>query len=101
MKVSERPLNPKALHIHKEEDLSKERSVKNLKERPSLSTHLNISNQAKTFQEVKDLVLQDPNQLEREKKVAHLQKLIDSGKYKVDPEALSGKLLKEHLLMKD
>lgn len=60
------------------------------------ATKINLSTQARQISKAKELASQDSVD---EAKVARLQKLIDSGDYKVDAEAVADKLVNEHLLL--
>ena len=58
---------------------------------------LNVSQQAQRMQKAKEIAGKGLNDVD-EAKVAKYQSLIDSGKYKVDAEALADRLVDEHLL---
>lgn len=60
------------------------------------ATKINLSTQARQISKAKELASQDSVD---EAKVARLQKMIDSGEYKVDAEAVADKLVNEHLLL--
>jgi negative regulator of flagellin synthesis FlgM len=83
-------------------DLAKDPAIKRGKT-PSASptemmdaTRLQLSPQARQINKAKEIASQDSVD---EAKIAHLQKLIDSGEYKVDAEAVADKLVNEHLLL--
>ena len=60
------------------------------------ATKINVSSQARQINKAKEIAKQDTVD---EAKVARLQKLIDSGDYKIDSEAIADKLVNEHLLL--
>ncbi len=60
------------------------------------SVKVALSDRAQDIKKVKDLV--DVDSIDQAK-VAHFQKLIDAGKYKVDAEAVADRLLDEHIKM--
>lgn len=85
-----------------EELLKDTEKLKSAKKEDSLkATQVSLSSKARDFEKAKALALKEENQLEREKKIALLQKLIDEGKYQVDADQVAQGLLKEHLLMRD
>lgn len=55
-----------------------------------------VSDRAQMMAKAKEIASQDTID---EAKVARLQKLIDSGNYKVDSQAVADRLVDEHLLM--
>ena len=59
------------------------------------SSKVELSSRAKDVQKIKDLALASPDV--DPAKVDKFQKLIDSGKYKVDAKAIADKLVDEHL----
>lgn len=62
---------------------------------PVDSSKVELSSRAKDIQKIKDLALNAPDV--DQAKVDKFQKLIDSGKYKVDAKAVADKLVDEHL----
>lgn len=60
------------------------------------ATRLQLSPQARQINKAKEIASQDSVD---EAKIARLQKMIDSGEYKVDAEAVADKLVNEHLLL--
>ncbi len=90
-------LNDRGIH-----DIAKDPSIRKGKS-PSISatemmdaTKINVSPQARQINKAKEIASQDSVD---EAKVARLQKLIDSGDYKMDAEAIADKLVNEHLLL--
>ncbi|MBC87517.1 MAG: flagellar biosynthesis anti-sigma factor FlgM [Bdellovibrionaceae bacterium] len=61
------------------------------------ATKLNLSQKAQQMQKAKEIASRDLDGVD-EAKVAKFQNLIDSGKYKVDAEAVADRLVDEHLL---
>lgn len=61
-----------------------------------LSAQVSLSQQAQQIQQATDIAKQESVD---EKKVAMLQNLIDSGKYKIDSAKVADKLVDEHLKM--
>ena len=61
------------------------------------STRVDVSSRAQEMAKAKELAT--PSDSIDEAKVARLQKLIDSGKYKVDADALADRLLDEQMKM--
>ncbi|MBY0314080.1 MAG: flagellar biosynthesis anti-sigma factor FlgM [Bdellovibrionales bacterium] len=61
------------------------------------STKLNLSPRAKQTAKAMDIAKNDSVD---EAKIARLQKMIDGGEYKVDAEAISDRLVNEHLMIK-
>ncbi len=59
------------------------------------AAEVNVSPRAKNIQKATEIAKQDSVD---EAKVARLQKMIDSGEYKVDADAVAEKLLNEHLM---
>lgn len=59
------------------------------------SSKVELSTRAKDIQKIKDLASSSPEV--DQAKVDKFQKLIDSGKYKVDSKAIADKLVDEHL----
>ncbi len=53
-----------------------------------------ISSKAKEFSKAKEVATGAPDV--REQKIAELKKRIEEGKYKVNPEAVADKMIKEH-----
>lgn len=101
MKVNQRPaqglMNDRAIS-----DLAKDPSIKKGKA-SSVSptemmdaTKINLSSQARQIGKAKEIASQDSVD---EAKIARLQKLIDSGDYKIDAEGVADKLVNEHLLL--
>lgn len=62
---------------------------------PTDSSKVELSSRAKDIQKIKDLAMNAPDV--DQAKVDKFQKLIDSGKYKVDSNAIASKLVDEHL----
>jgi negative regulator of flagellin synthesis FlgM len=62
----------------------------------SQSAKVELSSRAKDVQKIKDLALSAPDV--DQAKVDHFQKLIDSGKYKVDAKAIANKMVDDHLM---
>ena len=62
---------------------------------PVDSSKVELSARAKDIQKIKDLALSSPDV--DQAKVDKFQKLIDSGKYKVDAKAIADKMVDEHL----
>jgi flagellar biosynthesis anti-sigma factor FlgM len=60
------------------------------------SSKVEVSDRAQMMQKAKELAKGDSVD---EARVAHLQKLIDSGNYKVDSEAVADRLVDEHIAM--
>ncbi len=60
------------------------------------ATKINVSSQARQINKAKEIASQDTVD---EAKIARLQKMIESGDYKVDAEAVADKLVNEHLLL--
>jgi negative regulator of flagellin synthesis FlgM len=56
---------------------------------------VNISDRAQEMKKIKELAMAAPDV--NEAKVDRLQKLIDSGKYKVDAKDIADKMVDEHL----
>ena len=56
-----------------------------------------ISPKAQMANKVRELATPDMDRVD-EARVAHFQKLIDEGNYKVDSEALADKMISEHLI---
>jgi flagellar biosynthesis anti-sigma factor FlgM len=63
----------------------------------SASSQVDVSSRAQEMRKAKELAT--PSDDVDEAKVARLQALIDSGKYKVDSEAIADRLLDEHSKM--
>lgn len=63
---------------------------------PVSSSKVNLSTQAQQIKKATEIAKKDTV---NEKKVAHLQSLIDSGKYKVDAAKIADKLVDEHMKM--
>ncbi len=61
------------------------------------SARVDVSQRAQDIKKAKELATPKDSDID-EAKVARLQKLIDSGKYKVDAEKVADKLVDEHLL---
>jgi negative regulator of flagellin synthesis FlgM len=61
----------------------------------SESTKINVSDRAQAMQKAKQIASDDSVD---EARIAKFQALIDSGKYKVDAEAIAERLVDEHLL---
>lgn len=61
------------------------------------STKVDLSPRARDIQKAKELAT--PSDSINEEKVARLQKLIDSGEYEIDADAIAGKMIDEHSLM--
>ena len=84
------------------QDIAKDPSIKRGKSSPASATEMmdatkiNVSSQARQINKAKEIAKQDTVD---EAKVARLQKLIDSGDYKIDSEAIADKLVNEHLLL--
>lgn len=57
------------------------------------ATKVNLSTRAQDLKRAQELARSAPDV--NEEKVERLQKLIDSGKYKVDAEAIAGKMIDE------
>jgi negative regulator of flagellin synthesis FlgM len=62
------------------------------------SAKVELSQNAQAMSKAKEIATKDTD---NSAKVARLQKLIDSGQYKVDSEAVADKLVNEHLAMGD
>lgn len=62
---------------------------------PTDSSKVELSARAKDIQKIKDLALSSPDV--DQAKVDKFQKLIDSGKYKVDAKAVADKLVDEQM----
>lgn len=62
---------------------------------PAESSKVELSSRAKDIQKIKDLALSAPDV--DQAKVDKFQKLIDSGKYKIDAKAIADKLVDEQL----
>lgn len=62
---------------------------------PTESSKVELSSRAKDVQKIKDLALSAPDV--DQAKVDKFQKLIDSGKYKVDAKAVANKLVDDHM----
>ena len=84
------------------QDLAKDPSIRKGKS-PTTSatemmdaTKINVSSQARQINKAKEIASQDTVD---EAKIARLQKMIESGEYKVDAEAVADKLVNEHLLL--
>lgn len=60
------------------------------------SSKVNLSERAQAMQKAKDIA---GDQSIDEAKVARLQKLIDSGEYKVDAKSVADRLVDQHLMM--
>jgi negative regulator of flagellin synthesis FlgM len=58
------------------------------------SSKINMSERAQMMQKAKSIASADSVD---EARVAHLQKMIDSGNYKVDAEAIADRLVDEHI----
>lgn len=65
----------------------------------SASAKVNVSDRAQMMQKAKDIAMNSSDV--NESRVAELQKLIDSGKYKVDAEGVADRLVDTHLLFPD
>lgn len=63
------------------------------------SAQVDVSERAQMMQRANDIARQ-PDTVD-EAKVAHLQKLIDEGKYKVDADSIADRLVDEHLSIPD
>ncbi|MCB0341285.1 MAG: flagellar biosynthesis anti-sigma factor FlgM [Pseudobdellovibrionaceae bacterium] len=63
------------------------------------ASKVNVSEQARAFNKAKEIAMQ-ANDVDHEK-VARLQKLIDSGDYKVDAGAVADRLIAEHSQFND
>ncbi len=61
------------------------------------SAKLNLSDRAQDIKKAKEVAMATPDV--DEAKVAHFQKLIDEGKYKVDAESVADRMVDEHLMM--
>ena len=62
------------------------------------SAEVAMSPKARDLKKIKDVAMKSSPDID-EAKVAKYQKLIDSGNYKVDAEALADRLVDEHLKM--
>lgn len=60
------------------------------------SSKVNLSTKAQQIKKATEIAKKDTV---NEKKVAHLQSLIDSGKYQVDAAKIADKLVDEHMKM--
>lgn len=58
------------------------------------ATKVNLSSRAQDIKKAKDIAMATPDV--NEEKVSRLQKLIDEGNYKIDADAIAGKMLDEH-----
>lgn len=61
------------------------------------SAKVEFSERAQTFGKVKALATPDLDTV-REDKVAHFQKMIDEGRYKMDADAIADRMVDEHLI---
>lgn len=84
----------KANEKSKISDLKTQQQI-GIKPEATESTKVELSSRAKDVQKIKDLALAAPDV--DQAKVDKFQKLIDSGKYKVDSKAIADKLVDEHL----
>lgn len=103
MKIDQSPMNSQPFLVKTMgQDKEKEELTKEVGKKSSSSpgVNLNLSKVSEDFQVAKDLVVKDLS-LSQEEKVMRLQKLIDSGEYNIDEEAVAESLVKEHLLMRD
>jgi negative regulator of flagellin synthesis FlgM len=102
-------VNQKAGNVAAEIDAKKTRDLESGKKSDGLGallgggenkspSRVDVSDRARMAQKATDIAKKGLNDVD-EAKVAHLQRLIDEGKYKVDAEALADKLVDEHLLM--
>ena len=66
-------------------------------EAQSASAKVDFSQQAKKINKLRQLATPDMNHVD-EDRVAHFQKLIDNGEYKVDSKAVADRLVDEHLI---
>jgi flagellar biosynthesis anti-sigma factor FlgM len=69
-------------------------SAKDLKD----GSKVDVSERAQLMQKAKDIASE---QSVDEGKVAHLQKMIDEGKYSVDADKIADRLVDEHMLIPD
>ena len=105
MKIDQGSLNSKALLLQKtNQNQNNKGEAKKVDSKSFDSSHpsskLNLSKTSQDFQKIKDLVLKDSSK-SREEKISRLQKLIDSGEYDINEEAVAENLVKEHLIMRD
>jgi flagellar biosynthesis anti-sigma factor FlgM len=93
---SSRADSAKALNKDVKADaLSTSKNAKGIKE----GAKVDVSERAQMMQRAKELAGGEMSV--DEAKVARLQKLIDEGKYKVDADKISDRLVDEHLLIPD
>jgi negative regulator of flagellin synthesis FlgM len=90
-------MNDRGIHdIAKDPSIRKGKSPTTSASEMMDATKINVSSQARQINKAKEIASQDTVD---EAKIARLQKLIDSGDYKVDAEAVADKLVNEHLLL--
>ncbi len=71
----------------------KNQQVAGIRTEPSESSKVELSSRAKDIQSIKNLAMNAPDV--DQAKVDKFQKLIDSGKYKVDAKAIASKMVDE------
>ena len=99
MKVSHKPASTLAKATQAKDPLAKRAMRGKIAANPLAkpeSSQVKLSNQAQQIRKATELA-KDPSV--NEKKIAQLQKMIDSGQYQVDAAKVADRLVDEHLKM--
>ncbi len=101
MKVQNSPVNVSGLdatRIDKVDLKSKNQTRESaLSEEMASAAKVDLSQRAQDMKKIKELAVSAPEV--NAERVAHFQKLIDEGKYKVDAKAVADRMVDEHLLL--
>lgn len=101
MKVQNSPVNVSGLDATRIDkvDLKSKKKVLDtaLSEEVASAAKVDLSQRAQDMKKIKDLAMKAPEV--NADRVAHFQKLIDEGKYKVDAKAVADKMVDEQLLL--
>lgn len=103
MKVQNSPVNVSGLDTSKVEKNNLKSKQKTLgrpdAEELASAAKVDLSQRAQDMKKIKDIAMSTPEV--NADRVAHFQKLIDEGKYKVDAKAVADKMVDEQLLFTD
>lgn len=101
MKVQNSPVNVSGLDAARVDkvDLKSKKKVQNsaLSEEMASAAKVDLSSRAQDMKKIKDIAMSTPEV--NADRVAHFQKLIDEGKYKVDAKAVADRMVDEQLLL--
>lgn len=101
MKVQNSPVNVSSLdssRVDKVELKSKKKALGSaLSEEVASAAKVDLSQRAQDMKKIKDLATAAPEV--NAERVAHFQKLIDEGKYKVDAKAVADRMVDEQLML--